>query len=113
VLGLKMASRRVRFTATAVELEDRIEGTTPGTSVRWAMATEAEVHLEASTATLTQKEKSMCVQFVGSGLRLEVRDISAPATDLDSPNPNTRQLIASAPAQADGSWHLTVRFLVM
>ncbi|TAH10705.1 MAG: hypothetical protein EAZ11_11500 [Curvibacter sp.] len=113
VLGLNMASRRVRFSATAVEMDDRLEGAPPGTSVRWTMATEAGVHLEGSTARLTQKNKSMRVQFAGSGLRLEVRDISAPASDLDSPNPNTRQLIVSAPAQADGSWHLCVRFGVI
>jgi hypothetical protein len=113
VLGLKMASRNVRFAANAVELEDRIEGATPGVSIRWAMTTEANVQLEGSTAVLTQKEKSMRVQFAGSALRLEVRDISTPASDLDSPNPNTRQLIANAPAQADGSWHLSVRFLAI
>jgi hypothetical protein len=55
----------------------------------------------------------MQVQFAGSGLRLEVRDISTPVSDLDSPNPNTRQLIANAPAQADGSWYLSVRFLAI
>jgi oligo-alginate lyase len=110
VLGLRMASRRVRFTAASVELDDSVEGATPGAFIRWAMATEAEIRLEGSTAVLIQKEKSMQVQFSGRGLLLEVRDISAAASDLDSPNPNTRQLIASAPAEADGSWRLSVRF---
>jgi hypothetical protein len=41
---------------------------------------------------------------------LEVQDISRPNSPLDSPNPNTRQLLAYGPAAADGSWSLEVRF---
>ncbi|MBW8720895.1 MAG: heparinase II/III family protein, partial [Polaromonas sp.] len=104
------ATRRARFLDDAVQLDDEIFGARPGSSVRWAMATEAEVRLEGNTALLTQKGKRLTVQFEGDGIQLDVLDISAPRRDFDQPNPNVRQLVVSGKPGADGSWKLGVRF---
>jgi oligo-alginate lyase len=110
VLGVKEATRRARFADDAVELEDRIEGAAPSSEIRWAMCSEAEIRIEGSSAILTQKGKTLRVRFKAEGVKLAVLDISQPRSDFDLPNPNTRQLIATAPVVADGSWRLAVRF---
>jgi oligo-alginate lyase len=110
VLGVRQATRRVRFSDDAVALEDAIEGVPPGRAIRWAMCTEADIRIDGATAILAQKGKSLRVRFAGDAVRLEIRDIAAPRSDIDHPNPNTRQLIAAAPAGADSSWRLGVRF---
>jgi oligo-alginate lyase len=110
VLGVPKATRRVRFLGDAVELDDRIEGAAQGDEIRWAMCTEAQIRIDGDTAILALGGKTLHVRFSGGTVRLEVRDISAPRTEIDHPNPNTRQLLATAPAGADGSWALGVRF---
>jgi oligo-alginate lyase len=110
VLGLRRATRRVRFFSDAVEIEDHVDGATPGREIRWAMCTEAEILIADKTAILTQKDKTLRAHFAGDAARLEIRDISVPRSDIDHPNPNTRQLIATAAASADTSWRLSVRF---
>jgi len=110
VLGLRRATRRARFSNDAVEIEDQIEGATPGRDIRWAMSTEAEIRIEGKTAVLSQKGKMLRARFDGDTTRLEIRDISAPRSDTDHPNPNTRQLIAVAPTGTDTGWRLGVRF---
>jgi hypothetical protein len=104
------ATRRARFLGDAVQLDDEIFGARPGGTVRWAMATEAEVSLEGHTAFLTQKGKRLAVQFEGEGIQLDVLDISAPRRDFDQSNPNVRQLVVSGKPRANGSWKLGVRF---
>jgi hypothetical protein len=49
------------------------------------------------------------MQFAGGDMHLQVLDISAPRADIDAPNPNTRQVIASSPVAADGTWSMSVR----
>jgi oligo-alginate lyase len=104
------ATRRARFLDDAVQLDDELLGARPGSTVRWAMATEAEVRLEGTTAFLTQKGKRLIVQFEGKAIQLDVLDISAPRRDFDQPNPNVRQLVVSGKPRADGSWKLGARF---
>lgn len=104
------ATRRARFLDDAVQLDDELLGARPGSTVRWAMATEAEVRLEGTTAFLTQKGKRLTVQFEGNAIQLDVLDISAPRQDFDQPNPNVRQLVVSGKPRADGSWKLAARF---
>jgi oligo-alginate lyase len=108
VLGLKLAQRRARFSNSAVVIEDRIEGAKAGAQVRWAMCTEADIVLKDNTATLVQKGKSLSVTFTGQGVVLSVLDIGQPRNGFDQPNPNTRQLIATAPIQPDGRWRMVV-----
>ncbi len=110
VLGVKQATRRARFAGDDVELEDRIAGATPGREIRWAMCSEAEIRIEGSTAILTQKGRTLRVRFAGQQVKLAVQDISAPRSENDPPNPNTRQLVATAPVASDGGWQLTVNF---
>jgi hypothetical protein len=110
VLGVARATRRARFLGEAVELEDRVEGAPPGAEIRWAMCTEATIRIDGTTAILAQRDKTLRVRFAGGDVRLEARDISAPRTAIDHPNPNTRQLLATAPANAAGGWALAVRF---
>ena len=93
-----------------MQLDDELLGARPGSTVRWAMATEAEVRLEGTTAFLTQKGKRLTVQFEGNAIQLDVLDISAPRRDFDQPNPNVRQLVVSGKPKADGSWKLATRF---
>ncbi len=110
VLGVKQATRRARFAGDDVELEDRIAGATPGSEIRWAMCSEADIRIEGRTAILTQKGKTLRVRFAGQQVKLSVQDISTPRNENDLPNPNTRQLVATAPVASDGGWQLTVRF---
>jgi hypothetical protein len=104
------ATRRARFLDDGVQLDDELLGAGPGSTVRWAMTTEAEVRLEGTTAFLTQKGKRLAVRFEGKAIQLAVLDISAPRQDFDQPNPNVRQLVVSGKPGADGSWKLGVRF---
>jgi hypothetical protein len=110
LLGVKQATRRTRVDGMAVQLDDEVLGAPPGAEIRWAMNTEAAITLNGNAATLKAGGKTLHVRFAGTPVTLEVRDISQPRKDYDTPNPNTRQLIARAPASAEGSWRLNVRF---
>ena len=107
---LRQATRRARVEDQSVTLSDEVSGARPGSTVRWAMATEAAVELSGSEAILRQGGKTLHVRFSGTPLTLEVLDISRPRADYDASNPNVRQLIAHAPVGADGNWRLAVRF---
>ena len=91
-------------------LSDEVSGARPGSTVRWAMATEAAVAVHGNEAILSKGGKTLHVRFSGTPLTLEVLDISRPRADYDASNPNVRQLIAHAPVGADGNWRLAVRF---
>jgi hypothetical protein len=107
---LRSATRTARFGAQGVILRDAVGGAQPGLVLRWAMVTEAAVTLGEQQARLQLRDKQLLLQFSGTPVVLEVQDIARPANPLDSANPNTRQLLAYAPAAADGSWSLEVRF---
>jgi hypothetical protein len=107
---LRSATRTARLGAQGVTLRDVVAGAQPGLVLRWAMVTEAAVTLGEQQARLQLRDKQLLLQFFGTPVVLEVQDISRPNSPLDSPNPNTRQLLAYGPAAADGSWSLEVRF---
>lgn len=107
---VQQATRRVRFLDDAVLLSDEVQGAQAGTLVRWAINTEAEVHIDGHRVSLTQKGKRLAIQFEGTGLQLAVTDISAPQHDYDAPNPHVRQLTVTGQAAADGSWKLSTTF---
>ncbi|GAA5163014.1 heparinase II/III domain-containing protein [Viridibacterium curvum] len=107
---LKRATRQARFESNAVSLQDEIAGAKPGSSVRWAMTTEAAIRIEGQTAVLSIANKSLRVRFTGSAAQLSVQDISRPANPLDVANPNVRQLVVSGTADAAGNWQLGTRF---
>ena len=108
VLGVP-ARRVARFSDAAVDIEDHID-VAPGRRVRWAMATEAELRLSATTAQLAFGQQRLRLDFSGTPVTLSSLDISLPRRSYDHPNPGTRQLIATAVAPADGRVRLTVRF---
>ena len=108
VLGVP-ARRVARFSDAAVDIEDHID-VAPGRRVRWAMATEAELRLRATTAQLAFGQQRLRLDFSGTPVTLSSLDISLPRRSYDHPNPGTRQLIATAVAPADGRVRLTVRF---
>lgn len=107
VLGVP-AHRTARFADDAVTLDDALDAE-PGRQVRWAMCTEAEIQIEGSTARLSLGGQQLVMHFSGTLVTLSVLDISRPRRDYDHPNPNTRQLIATAPVPANGQWRLFVR----
>lgn len=109
VLGVA-ATRRVQLAADSVQMQDEVRGAAPGSRIRWAMTTEASISIEGNTATLKSGSKTLRVRFSGSPVTLEVLDISRPRADFDTENKNTRQLIAHAPADANGNWRLEVSF---
>ena len=107
---LRSATRTARVEAQGVTLRDVVAGAQPGLVLRWALVTEAAVTLGDQQARLQLRDKQLLLQFSGTPVVLEVQDLARPSSPLDSPNPNTRQLLAYAPAAADGSWSLDVRF---
>lgn len=107
---VRQATRRVRFMDDAMLIRDEILGAQAETSIRWAMNTEAEAHIDGNLVSLTQKGKRLAIQFDGIGMQLDVLDISAPRRGYDVPNPNVRQLTVTGKPTADGSWRLTTRF---
>ncbi|GAB2896806.1 hypothetical protein GCM10027046_27880 [Uliginosibacterium flavum] len=107
---LKQATRTARVEGQSVSLSDAVTGAKPGNEIRWAMTTEAAITLNGNEATLKQTGKTLHVRFAGTPVTLEVVDISKPRADFDLPNPNARQLVARAPAGANGNWNLSVRF---
>ena len=106
----RQVSRRVRFMDNAVQMSDEVLGARSTSSIQWAMNTEAAVEIEGTRVTLSQKGKRLAIDFEGSGLQLEVADISAPRQGYDAPNPNVRQLRVTGNASADGSWRLATKF---
>jgi hypothetical protein len=106
---LQRAARTVRIEGETVFLQDEIRGARPGTPIRWAMTTQADIALDGRTATLRQDGRSLQVRFEGSPVVLSALDIAAPRTAVDAPNPGTRQLVAVAPADEGGAWGVAVR----
>jgi oligo-alginate lyase len=99
-------TRRAIVSSHSVALEDSVEGAKPGTEIRWALATRAEIQITGSLAVLRQDGQQFRVAFEGA--RPEVLDISQPATPLDAPNPNTRLLAARTQAGLDGRSNMRV-----
>ena len=108
VLGVT-AVRTAHFADDAVTLVDDVEAA-PGRTIRWAMTTQAAVRLAGDSAYLSLGGKQLAVHFSGAPITLSVREVSAPRQDYDAPNPDTRQLLATANVPADGRWRLAVRF---
>ncbi len=107
---LKQARRTAHIEGQSVTLSDSVTGAKPGSDICWSMNTEAAITLNGNHATLKHEGKTVHVRFYSTNVRLVVVDISKPRADFDFPNPNTRQLVASAPTAADGSWWLNARF---
>lgn len=107
---LSKALRTVRVHGTSVTLTDQVTGARSGQPIRWAMTTQASVTTKGQVAILQLDGKRLHVRFSGTPVELQVRDISRPANPIDSANPNTRQLLAYAPAGHNGAWTVSVHF---
>lgn len=108
---VRTATRRVQVNGTTVQMNDEVIGASANASIRWAMNTEAAIQIDGNTALLRQQGKNLTIRFEGSGLLLDVLEISAPRHDFDAPNPGVRQLVATGRPQADGTWKIGVRFV--
>lgn len=93
-------TRQVQISTNSVILRDIIEGASPGTRIRWAMATRAQIEIDGERASLRQDGRQFNVQF--DGLQPGIVDISQPVTDLDVPNPGMRLLTAHIQPDAQG-----------
>jgi hypothetical protein len=104
---LTKAERRASFSTQGARIEDRLAGLKPGTQVRWAMNTRADIRLENNNqAVLYQSGESITVHFTGRQTQLRVIDLSKGPASYDAANPGVRQLVLEAPAQDDGTWQL-------
>jgi hypothetical protein len=104
------ATRRVQFLGDGVQMDDEVRGARLGSSIRWAMNTEADVSVEGGVAVLSQKGKRLVIRFEGTPHRLAVLDLAAPRQAHDAPNPNVKQLVVTGQTQSGGAWRLSARF---
>jgi oligo-alginate lyase len=93
-------TREVRISTHSAIIEDIVQGATPGTTIRWAMATRARIELDGERAVLRQDGRRFPIHF--KELQPESVDISAPASDLDAPNPGMSLLTALVQPDAEG-----------
>ncbi|MGN0855694.1 MAG: heparinase II/III family protein [Kiritimatiellia bacterium] len=107
------ARRVVRTVARGPQgfaITDEIEGAEPGSSVRWAMNTNARIGIGADgMVTLRKNGKSIRLfETTGGGVWSEAS--AQPPNDWESPNPGMRQLVYTAPVPPSGRLVLSVRF---
>ena len=102
--------RRLQLGADrAVTIRDELTGVAPGTEVRWAMATKAEVKVNRSEATLAQAGKILRARLLSPGdATFSVIAADPPNDGFNAPNPDTRILIVKVNAPASGRIQLEV-----
>lgn len=108
--AVSRATRRVHFLGDGVQMDDEVQGGRPGSTIRWAMNTEADVSIDGGVAVLSQKGKRLVIRFEGTPHRLAVLDLAAPRQAHDAPNPNVKQLVVTGQSQPDGIWQLRTQF---
>ena len=95
----------------AVLVQDELSGLKPGTDLRWAMVTGAEISLSAdgTGATLSENGRRLEARLLGPGaVRFTVLSAEPPDDGFNAPNPGRRILVAHATAPADGRLTLAV-----
>lgn len=110
----KRVKRLVKVTKEVARVVDTIVGVAPGTEVRWAMNTDAEIDVSDGTKAVLSKEGKTVVaaDFVpGDG----VWSVGSahPAHDWESPNPGMKQLIYTTKVQEDGSLSVRIQFAMV
>ncbi|MBQ3808738.1 MAG: heparinase II/III family protein [Kiritimatiellae bacterium] len=110
----KKVTRRVSVDRSlGAHIVDTIEGAVPGTTVRWAMNTDATLaHMPERTVPTMKCTKNVSVIEVSeSTTRGAWSEGSAqPPNDWEQPNPGMRQLIYTATVPESGNLTLTVAF---
>jgi len=92
-----------------VSIHDELTGVAPGTNVRWAMVTKADVNISGNHATLRQAGKTLQATLRSPAeATFTVIPADPPVDDFDAPNPNTRILIVNVTAPASGQIQLEV-----
>lgn len=107
---VKQATRRVLVEDQIVTMTEALRGAKPGSTLRWAMNTEATISINGNQARLSSADKTLHVRFDGSPVVLEIREVSEPRNAFDSSNPHVRQLLAHAVADSEGNLNISVRF---
>lgn len=91
---LARAQRGIRLVGEAVVVQDEIVALEQDATVRWGMATTADVSIsEPNKAVLEKDGQTLSFEVLSpKDARLEVYDLETPPHDYDAPNPNTRMI---------------------
>ena len=90
-------------------ITDHLRGLAPGVSVRWQMATRADVSLDGNRATLTQEGRTFTITALApDAVSLQVEPAAPPANDFNVKNPGVSLVYFTATAPADGTLELRV-----
>jgi hypothetical protein len=91
---ISTATRKFHYSDEAIEITDELTGLIPGTRVRWAWMTQANIVIEGNRALLSQSGKTLELTFecaAEMGLNWSPAD---PPNWYDAPNPGFNQLTA-------------------
>jgi hypothetical protein len=92
-----------------VFIRDELTGLAPGTNVRWALVTKADVKLAGDRATLEQNGKALQARLLSpAGAKFSVIPADPPKDDFNAVNPNTQILVVNVTAPASGQVQLDV-----
>jgi hypothetical protein len=96
-------------TDRTVFIRDELTGLAPGTNVRWALVTRANVKPAGNRATLRQNGKALQASLLSPvGAIFSVIPADPPDDGFNEPNPNTRILVVNVTASASGQVQLNV-----
>lgn len=106
-------TRRAEVTRDRAVLVDTIEGVAPGTMVRWAMNTDAEISVireaQVPTVRCRKGDRTLVVcESTGNGRWTE--GSAQPPNAWEQPNPGLRQLLYTAAVPPEGRLVLTITF---
>jgi hypothetical protein len=92
-----------------VTIRDELSGVAPGTEVRWAMVTRAQVKLNRNQVTLAQASRTLRAGLLSpADATFSVIPADPPNDGFNAPNPGTRILIVKVSAPASGRIQLEV-----
>jgi len=90
---LAEAKRGAQLIDKSALIQDEIKTLDNQTTIRWGMATNAAVELNANTATLTQDDQTLTLHVLApTNATLETYEMENPPRDYDAKNPNTRMV---------------------
>jgi hypothetical protein len=92
-------------------VQDEISGCAPGRTIRWQMATEAQVAVHGDTATLTQAGRTLTARILApSGARFNVAPAAPPDDGFNAPNPGMSLLGIDLSASDSPDLTIAVQF---
>lgn len=100
----------VALESRTVAVRDEIAGAKPGLSVRWQLATRAEIGLNRNTATLRQEGKTLAAKIISpAGAHFEIASAQPPDDGVNEPNPDTQMLAVNLAVPASGNLSLEIQ----